>query len=75
MIDMTRAFKLLIFERNIKSKEVADKMGMSESNFSKRIGKKDFTLHGDIEAIADVLGYGVKVVFVDRETGKEIEVE
>lgn len=75
MIDMTRALKRLIFERNISNGEVAGRLSMSNSNFCKRISKKDFTLHGDIEKIADAMGYDVKVVFVDRENGKTIEVE
>lgn len=75
MIDITRAFKRLIFERDISNREVAGRLGMSDSNFSKRISKKDFTIHGDIERIADVLGYDVKIVFIDKETGKEIDIE
>lgn len=75
MIDMKRTLRRLIFERNISNKDIAKLMGVSDSNFSMKLSKKDFTLHGDIETIADVLGYDVKIVFIDKETGKEIECE
>lgn len=75
MIDVTRAFKRLMFERDITNREVAKILGMSDSNFSSRISKKDFTLHGDIERISDAIGYDVKLIFIDRQTGKTIDCE
>lgn len=76
LTNLKKAYKRLILERGIMQNEVARKLGWTSSNLYNRINKEQGMQRlMDIERIADAMGYDVKVVFVDRENGKEIEVE
>lgn len=76
LTNLKKAYKRLILERGMMQNDVARKLGWTSSNLYNRINKEQGMQRVmDIERIAGAMGYDVKVVFVDRETGKQIEVE
>ena len=54
--------------------QVGLSLGKSKENIHQQFKRDNFKLM-DILDIADTLGYDVKLSFVDRETGKVIEVD
>lgn len=76
LTNIKKAYKRLLLERGMMQTELAARLGWTDSNCYNRINKvQGMNRMMDIERIADAMGYDVKVVFVDRENGKEIEVE
>lgn len=74
-MDITRAVKRMIFEKEVKQQDVGEKLGMSKSAFNQVINKNDFRVNSDLIRIADAIGYDVVIQLKDRETGKIIEVD
>ena len=76
-MDITKALKMAMIERNMKQVDVANRIFTSENSkntFNNLLRRNDYKLN-DIIKIAGVLDYDVKLQFVDRNTGKKIEVE
>lgn len=78
-MDITKALKMLMLDRGAKQIDVADKFYNHETNnsskntFNNLLRRNDYKLK-DIVRIAEILEYDVKLQFVDRKTGKTIEV-
>ena len=72
-MDIRKGFKRMQFERDMSQTQVGEKLGMSGANASRYFSRKDFRIYDYIIRVADAMGYDVKLCFVDRETGKEIE--
>lgn len=75
MQGIKKAFKVMQAEKECNQTQLGERIGMSKANFSIMINKKDYRVFGDVAKIANALNYDVKLIFVDRETGKEIECE
>ena len=79
-MDVTKALKMAMVNRNMKQGEVANSFYSSETNsnikntFSNLMRRNDYKLK-DIVKIANVLDYDVKLQLVDKNTGKIIDVE
>ena len=74
-MDITKTIKRLILEKGYKQIEIAEKLGITKSNFNNLIHKTDFKLFNDIVKIANAIGYDVKISFVDQDTGKIIDAD
>lgn len=73
MLDLKKGFKRLLLESDINQTQLGEKLDMTKANVSRLLNKDDFRIHGDIERIASVLGYSVRLQFIDEETGKVID--
>lgn len=71
-MEIAKTLKTLMINKGVKHIEVAQKLGIEKQNFSNKLKVKNFRIT-DIEKIADIIGYDVKLQFIDRETGKVIE--
>lgn len=72
-MDVRKGFKRMRLEKDMTQTQVGEKLGMSGSNASRFFLRKDFRVYEDVARVADAMGYDVKLSFVDRETGKEID--
>lgn len=72
-MDIRKAFRRLQLEKDMTQTQLGEKLGMSGANASRFFARKDFRLHEDIIRVADVMGYDVRLGFIDRDTGKEID--
>jgi hypothetical protein len=79
-MEITKTLKMIMLDRDMKQMDVADRYYTSETNsnskntFNNLLRRNDYKLN-DIIRIADILDYDVRVQFVDRRTGKTIDVE
>ena len=79
-MDVTKALKMLMVDRNVKQVDVANRFYASETNntskntFNNLIRRNDYKLN-DIIKIAGILDYDVQLQFIDKNTGKAIAVE
>jgi phosphoribosylaminoimidazole-succinocarboxamide synthase len=76
-LDITKALKMLMVDKNIKQVDVASRFYDSETSkntFNNLIRRNDYKLN-DIVKIAGIMDYDVKLQFVDRESGKIIAVD
>ena len=73
-MDINKAIKTAMLNKDIRQIAVADKMGMSESQYSQLIKRSDLKIRV-LRSIADAIGYDVKIQLVDRDTGKVIDIE
>ena len=79
-MDITKALKMLMLDRNMKQIDVASRFYSSETNsnskntFNNMLRRNDYKLN-DIMKIASIMDYDVKLQFVDRNTGKVINAE
>lgn len=61
----------MLLERDKNATDLANLLGCSKSNISRKFKRDNFD-EKDLAEIANVLGCDLKIVFVDRETGREI---
>jgi hypothetical protein len=61
---------LMVKKGNIAEAELARRLGQSPSNFNGKMMRDNFS-EKELREIAEVLGCGVKISFVDNETGEE----
>jgi len=71
-MEIAKTLKKLMIDKGIKHIEVAEKLGIEKQNFSNKLKVKNFRIT-DVEKIADIIGYDVKLTFIDRETGQTID--
>jgi hypothetical protein len=78
-MDITKALKMLMLDKNMKQIDVASHFYSSETNnnskntFNNLLRRNDYKLN-DIIKIAAIMDYDVKLQFVDRKTGKVMDV-
>lgn len=68
---MTKKIKLLLVERNMAVKDLAEGLGISPSNLSNKLARDNFT-EKDLRKIAEILNCDYEANFIMRETGKHI---
>jgi hypothetical protein len=74
-MDITKTLKMLMLDRDLKQMDVASEFnGTTKQNFNNLLRRNDYKFK-DIVKIADIMGYNVKLQFVDTKTDKVIIVE
>ena len=79
-MDITKALKMIMVDRDIKQIDVASRFYTNETNknskntFNNLMRRNDYKLN-DIIKIAEILDYDVKLQFVDKLAGKVIDVD
>lgn len=72
MVNLKRGIDRIKAEKGIIQGDIASKLGMTQANASRYLLRDDMRIHGDIERIAEALGYYVELTFIDKESGKRI---
>ncbi len=72
-MNVKKGIQRLLTERGITQGKLGSMLGKTKANTSRYMQRDDFRLTSDICKIADVLGYDVRLQFVDRETGRIID--
>lgn len=67
---IAKQIKALIAYKETSAAELATKLQCSQANISQKL-KRDNFRESEIKEIAEALGCDFKIVFTDRETGKE----
>ena len=76
LTDLHKAYKVLQGLAGVTQAGIADSMGVARQNYNKMIRKdQDMQRVKDIGMIADTMGYDVKIVFVNKESGKVVDVD
>lgn len=70
-MQITKAIKTMMLNHNLKHIDVANKIGYTKQGFSNLLKKDNYKLN-DIIVIADVIGYDVKLTFIDRKGNDNI---
>lgn len=68
---MSNKIRIVLIERNMKIKDLAEQLGYTGNNFSNKLKKDDFS-EKELIRIAEILGCDFKATFVMQDTGKEI---
>jgi predicted transcriptional regulator len=72
-MDFPKAVKHMMIDADMTQVDIANKLNISKQNFYALLQKQDFRLNADIINIADILGYDVRLTFVNRKTQDTIE--
>lgn len=64
-----KKIKMLLVERELTLKELANRLGKSPSTMSDKMTRDNFA-EKDLKEIAEVLNFQYDIVFTDKETGK-----
>lgn len=72
-IDVTKTFKRILLDKNLKQYEVAENSGMDKRPYNRLLQKNDDLRIREIIKIADTLNCDVKLSFTDRESDKQWE--
>lgn len=67
---MANKIKHLLIDKNMDMKELAEKIGISSSNFYNKMKRDNFT-EKDLRIIAEALRCDYEAYFVDKETGEK----
>jgi transcriptional regulator with XRE-family HTH domain len=71
-IDITKAFKRIMLEKDLRQYEVGQRLGIKNRQPFNRLLQKNNELRvTEVTKIADGLDCDVKILFIDRTTGKE----
>lgn len=71
-MDITKTFKMIMLDKNMKQYEVGQKIGIKDRQpFNRLLQKNDDLRLNEIVKIAEGLNCDVKLCFIDRDTGKE----
>lgn len=68
---MANKIRILLIERNMKIKDLAERLGYSGNNLSNKLKEDNFS-EKELLKIAELLGCEYKATFFMRDTGKEI---
>lgn len=66
---MVTKIKMLLVKKEMTQKELADKIGVTQGNLSRKFSNNNLT-EKDIETIAAALGCEFKGTFTDKTTGE-----
>lgn len=67
----TEKIRIILIRRNMKIKELAEKLGYKQSNFSNKLKENDFS-ETELQRIAEVLNCNYDSVFTLNDTGEKI---
>ena len=70
-MEITKAIKTMIVNRDAKHIDVANKLGYTKQGFSNLLKKNNYKLD-DIIKIAKILDYDVQLTFIDNEHNNNI---
>lgn len=70
-MQITKAIKTMILNRDVKHIDVANQLGYTKQGFSNLLKKDNYKLD-DIIKIAGILDYSVQLTFVDNQDGNNI---
>ena len=68
---MATKIRILLIERKMKIKELAEQLGYSGGNLGNKLGADNFS-EKELIKIAEILGCDYQATFIMRDTGKEI---
>ena len=68
---MANKIRILLIERGMKIKDLAEQLGYSGNNLSNKLKSDNFS-EKDLIKIAEILNCEYKATFVMKDTGKEI---
>lgn len=68
---MTPKIRLILWEKKMTIKELAEKLGMSAQNLGNKLSRDDFS-EKELHKIAEALNCDYDGIFTDRETGKKV---
>ena len=70
-MSMAKKIKTVLLERNLKIKDLGERLGTTGANISNKLRKDNFT-EKDLRDIAEALDCDFEASFVLRDTGKRI---
>lgn len=68
---MALKIRTLLLERNMKIKDLAEKLGYSGNNLSNKLKDDDFS-EKELRKIAEILNCDYEATFIMKDTGKRI---
>lgn len=68
---MTLKIKILLLQRGMTIKQLAEKLGTSGGNLSNKLSRDNFS-EKELHAIADALNCDYEGIFTQRDTGKQL---
>lgn len=68
---MANKIRILLIERKMKIKDLAEQLGYSGNNLSNKLKEDNFS-EKELLKIAEILGCEYKATFIMTDTGKEI---
>jgi len=71
---LEKIIKKMLIDKELKQIDLAEKLKLSKENFHAQLKRDNYRI-SEIVKIADILGYDVKLHFIDRENGKIIDVD
>ena len=73
-MDISKTIRKILIDKDMTQGQLIAKLGLtSKQSASYFFNKNDYFITKDIERVADILGFEVKLQFIDRQTGKVIE--
>ena len=70
----SRIIKILLIDKQLKQKELAEKLNTSRTNLTDKIRRDNFS-EKDMQSIADALNCELVIKLIDKETGQEYQYE
>ena len=71
-MELGKAFKKMMIDKSVTQVSVAAKLGVKKQNFNNKLRFDNFRIE-EIMKISDILGYDLKLQFIDRANGEIIE--
>ena len=74
MQSISKIIRKILIDKNMTQTEVAEKLGTSKGNFNNQLNRDNYRLE-DIIKIAEVLGYEVNLILIDKDTNENITIK
>ncbi|MDU2670582.1 MAG: helix-turn-helix domain-containing protein [Clostridium sp.] len=68
MLDISKEIKRMMFERDVNISRLAELLNTSQPNLSAKLKRNDFRI-SELEKISLILGYEVKIEFLQNKKG------
>lgn len=66
----SRKVKILLMDKHLQQKQLAEKLSTSKNNLNNKLVKDNFT-EKDMQSIANALNCELVIKLIDKETGQE----
>lgn len=66
MIDVTKEIKKMMLDRDMTQSELAEKLGISQSNLAQKLKRNNFTIN-DMKSIVKALRYRLDINFIKED--------
>lgn len=70
-MSMSNKIRIILIERNMKIRDLAERLGYKPSNMSNKLKEDDFS-ESELKRIAEILNCDYDGIFTMRDTGKII---